>query len=327
MTETMIAEQTREVCQRAEQLFRTACDRGLDLGCLLISIDRLRRYDDPVRLLLRQALEGLVLTDPEGGSWRVLRMGDELVLLCPELALGETGAVARRLAEGARALRIRHGQRQLQVRLSIGVAHNRNRGELDLEVLLGVARESLGVAQIAGGDRWVHTELYDLIARRVRNARTRREASLAFDFEELSAGTELAPEPEPTQEPEASTEAAEQTAESAESGVELGSLPAVLGQLMKDIDGGDDPFARALENRPSRRVEVLERRIAKLLQALELAEGEILRLQREFGTEAGIASVYRRVQGLAPDEPLAEVKRRLMQELYRANEALRRTAS
>ena len=315
-----------EVFQRARALFSTAAERKLDLGCLLISIDRLARYDAPVRELLRQALEGLVLTDPEGSAWRVLRSGDHLLVLCPELPLAEAGPLARRLVDGARELRVRTGERKLQLRLSIGLAHTRNRPELDFEILLGVARESLGVAQAAGGDRWVHTELYNLLARRRRSGELEAELAVevadAFDYEELSTGLEW-DEPEPLEEPAAPLHG------ELEAELQLEPQPSQgLRELWHRLElESEDPFAASLEQRPGQRMEVLERRIAKLMRALEMAEGEIQRLQQEFGSEAGIASVYRSVQGLAPDEPLAELKRRLMRELFRANRALRKTAS
>lgn len=293
------------VLARARELFSSAKGSGQDLACLLISIDRLRRYDEPVRELLRTAVEGLVLSEPEGGSWRVLRQESELLVLCPELPLAEAGDTARALVDGARRLRVRCGERQLRPRVSIGVAHNRNRPELDFEILLGVARESLGVAQAAGGDRWVHTELYDLLTRRRRSAEVAEEAAQAFDFEELAAGFEPLAIPTPPPAPAAAEVA----------------TPEAQATALEVVDA----FEEALGSTTS--VKVLERRIIKLLRALELAESEIQRLQHEFGTEAGIASIYRTVQGLSPDEPLVEKKRRLMRELFRANRALRKAAS
>ena len=325
--------------ERARELHLRARSRGLDLACLLVAVDRVRRFDPETLRLVREAVEALVLSQPEGGAWRVLRAGDELLVLCPGLGPAEAGTAARGLVDGARALRVRSGARELRPRLSIGLAHTRGRGELELEVLFEVARESLGVAQAAGGDRWVHTELYDLLVRRRRNRKLEEEAALCL--EELAEGF-LPPEPEPVVESCPSSlqgsAAGEPSCASTASGSTATPAPgpqAVEADPWSPLGTGfgalADEFERgqggSLAPAAPRRVEVLERRIVKLLRALELAEGEVLRLQREFGSEAGIASIYRTVQGLAPDAPLLETKRRLMRELYRANEALRRAAS
>jgi hypothetical protein len=66
----------------------------------------------------------------------------------------------------------------------------------------------------------------------------------------------------------------------------------------------------------------LERRIAKLVSSLETAELAISRLAAAKDVEEGIASLYRRVQGLAVDAPHLELKRALLAEIFRANEAL-----
>jgi hypothetical protein len=74
------------------------------------------------------------------------------------------------------------------------------------------------------------------------------------------------------------------------------------------------------------RVQVLERRIAKLLRALESAEQRISRLE-SLDPAVGIASLYREVQGLAPDETNHEIKLQMMAAIFEANLALRGQSS
>jgi len=301
MTDTERAETGDRALERARALFARAMEGQLDLACLLISVDRLARYRDPaLREALRSAVEGVVRSDPEGGTWRVLRSGDELLVLCPRLALSDTGPAARALVEGVRRLSVRRKERNLRPRVSIGVAHNRNRPELDFETLLGVARESLGVAQAAGGDRWVHTELYELLTRRNHATGGATEAASPH-FEELAAGVEP-PAPAPA------------TAAPVQGGVAGAS-------------GSADPVSPASAPEAAPLVDLLERRIAKLNKALERADAEIQHLKRALGGSPGVSSIYRSVQGLSPDEPLLDLKRRLMREIFDANQALRKAAS
>ena len=66
-------------------------------------------------------------------------------------------------------------------------------------------------------------------------------------------------------------------------------------------------------------VELLEGRIAKLKELLEATEEELARLVQEKSVDPGIASIYRCVQGLAPDTQEHGKKRELLTVIYRAN--------
>jgi hypothetical protein len=258
----------------------------------------------------------------------------------------EVGAVARGLVEGARRKLVRCGERELRPRISIGVAHIKKRPDLDLEVLVGVARESLGVAQAAGGDRWVHTELYELLLRRRSAGELATPEAALPEVRELAAGLETAtviPAPPGARPPAGGARGAVPAAGAQRTAVATGSTTGIVGL---PTEAGVLPAGTALSEGPlgaaraavaealaaggaveNEAVDVLERRIAKLMRALELAEDEISRLRSEVGTDSGIASIYRTVQGLQPDEPLLDAKRALMRELYRANQALQRSAS
>ncbi|MEO6710765.1 MAG: hypothetical protein ABI054_06750 [Planctomycetota bacterium] len=68
-----------------------------------------------------------------------------------------------------------------------------------------------------------------------------------------------------------------------------------------------------------REVEMLERRIAKLTQQLEATEADLQRMAETKGIDLGIASIYRSVQGLSPQEEAAALKKDLMQKIFQAN--------
>ncbi|MCA9000934.1 MAG: hypothetical protein KDB61_03355, partial [Planctomycetes bacterium] len=66
-------------------------------------------------------------------------------------------------------------------------------------------------------------------------------------------------------------------------------------------------------------IENLQRRISKLTHSLGVTEGEIARLQRTGGSDVGVASIYRDVQGLNMEDARAELKRDLMSAIFEAN--------
>ena len=72
-----------------------------------------------------------------------------------------------------------------------------------------------------------------------------------------------------------------------------------------------------------RQVELLERRIAKLTRHLAKAEENLARMAAMRGDDVGIASIYRTVQGLSPEERALAFKQKLMQRIFQANVELR----
>lgn len=66
-------------------------------------------------------------------------------------------------------------------------------------------------------------------------------------------------------------------------------------------------------------IDQLERRITKLVQSLEETEKVLNRVAAMKNIDIGVASLYRVVQGLNPDEPNRELKRQLMETIFKAN--------
>jgi hypothetical protein len=73
-----------------------------------------------------------------------------------------------------------------------------------------------------------------------------------------------------------------------------------------------------------RRIELFERRIAKLKGSLERTESELARLAALKPGDAGLASIYRSVQGLSGDDAHFAAKQELLEEIFQANLMLRR---
>lgn len=76
------------------------------------------------------------------------------------------------------------------------------------------------------------------------------------------------------------------------------------------------------------RIQDLERRIAKLVQSLESTEQALKRVAKMAQVDSGLESIYRTVQGLDGEDPVAEAKKELMRAIFEKNlELYRRTAA
>lgn len=68
-----------------------------------------------------------------------------------------------------------------------------------------------------------------------------------------------------------------------------------------------------------RKIDMLERRVAKLTHLLEITEANLRRIAAAKNIDLGIASIYRGVQGLPLEEEALAFKRNLMKEIFQAN--------
>jgi Mrp family chromosome partitioning ATPase len=123
-----------------------------------------------------------------------------------------------------------------------------------------------------------------------------------------------------------------QAAASVEAGASQGEQEGLVSAPLGKAPGANGntallapaaPTAGSDEAAHRRRIDQLERRIAKLTQQLEQTEAELKRIAAMKSIDLGIASIYRSVQGLsARDEALA-LKRSLMRDIFQANLNLR----
>ncbi len=91
--------------------------------------------------------------------------------------------------------------------------------------------------------------------------------------------------------------------------------------LMTTLDGERKKAIRAMESARDRDVDLLERRITKLNESLEVTERNLLQAQVEGPAEldSGIASRYREVQGLDAQDAKFGRKQGLMADIFKAN--------
>lgn len=92
-------------------------------------------------------------------------------------------------------------------------------------------------------------------------------------------------------------------------GMVLGSLRARFHRAYEELD----PSAR------DRRVNLLERRAAKLEKGLRQTRTLLDQLASQPDLELGVASIYRTVQGLTEADPMAEAKQEMLVSIFETN--------
>jgi hypothetical protein len=93
----------------------------------------------------------------------------------------------------------------------------------------------------------------------------------------------------------------------------------IMGLVMNAVDHERAASTRTRQDAHARDVDLLERRIAKLLDNLRQTEAALGRAIGAGMSDDGIASIYRHVQGLDGGSPFADQKRLLMTDIFEAN--------
>jgi diguanylate cyclase (GGDEF)-like protein len=298
---------------------------------LLVAVDRLAQLQDLYGASLKgevtQALLRLLKTDLRSSDSLAAMVDDRVVVLVPHTEPDGASALAKRLLEGMRAHQFECDGRTTRISVSIGGAHNQKRTELSFETMLEVAEGGLEVASRGGGNRYVHSDLYDFFQKK-HERETRAKAAVAV--------APAIPVAVPTH---------DETASLVSSGLlgdkirELFGAAAldpmflarieqeVIGNALREMRGDLERALSDSANQQKRQIETLERRISKLTHALGVTEEELQRVLKLKGVDPGIASIYRSVQGLSSDEVAAELKKELMAKIFQANVDMRRQFS
>jgi len=291
---------------------------------LLVAVDRLAQLQDLYGTELKgqvlQALTRLLKSDLRGSDSIAALLDDRVVVLVPHTEPEGASSMAKRLLDGMRAHQFDCDGRQTHISVSIGGAHNQTRGEISFETMLEVAEGGLEVAARGGGNRYVHSDLYEFFQKKhEREARAAGSpAALPVVEAEVarSGGGLLGDKIRELFGDAADDQALLARIEQEVIGNALREMRAELSSALADS---------ATEQR--RQIEVLERRIGKLTHALGVTEEELQRVLKLKGVDAGVASIYRTVQGLSSDEVAAELKKELMSKIFQANVDMRRQFS
>ena len=297
-----------------QRMMRIEFDRAaryhFPLGCFLIGVDRLERLHDlhgmEIKREVHQALTELLRTEIRSSDLLACLVNDRLLVMLPHATREGADSLAQRILEGARRLAFESHGRTVRITLSIGGAHNQLVDEPHYDTLLAVAEGGLDVAIAGGGDRYVHTELYE-------------------HFEKKHARAGKGP-PAPAREP---APVKEQRAEGRQVIALADQAQALPGEMELKADAlresleltatERDKLLADMEKEHRHEVDNLERRIAKLTAMLEKTEQDLARLAQMNAADEGLASIYKTVQGISPEEKALALKRDLMQKIFDAN--------
>jgi hypothetical protein len=268
----------------------------------------------------REGLDALVRARVLPEPPLVFHAGDRVWIVVTAADVREAEAYARELV---------HAGRRRRIRISAGLGLSLP--SVRFEVWMRVAEEGLAIARNAGGDRAVHTDVYELVERQLAGAALpisarpveapppavergidRDEAPRALASIETVRKAPGIDAPAPAQ-----PAPARERATSARLAID--ALPALSPRRIDDADPAFASYPIV-----AGRIELLERRIDKLSRVLDSIDARLARLEGGSRiSEEGVASVYREVQGIEVDSPNVALKRQLMAAIFEANLALR----
>lgn len=317
--------------EQIQRLMRIEFDRAqrysYPVVFLLISVDRLRQLQDLYGFQVKETILGslteLLKQATRASDFLGCTVDDRLLVLVPHTPPEGASTMARRVLEGARKMSFDADGRAVRVTVSIGGAHNQRHGELSFETLLEVAEGGLAVASAGGGDRFVHSELYEFFEKK-RQARAQAAPAHAAP----ALPTRAAPVDEgltaiagrllgdKIRELFGLTDQDRDLLLQIEQQVMAEALREMKNELISKVSSSEGEYQR--------QIELLERRVSKLTNSLGLTEAELQRVLRSKNLDSGVSSIYKSVQGLSGDEVQGELKKALMEKIFEANVELRK---
>ncbi len=288
------------------------------LACFLIAVDRLDRLHDlygvECKDTILRSLGELTRSETRASDMLGVMLDDRLLVMIPHTPPAGARALAKRLLDAARKLKFESDGRGVRISIAIGGSHNQTARPIPAlfyETLLSVAESGLDVAMQGGGDRYVHTELYDWFQRRAE-----RDLPKGVSTPSPSPGTLFGQDQSsPAQQPY--VEGLRIFANGIRGAIP--SAPAVPVSPPVLSGERESEYQRTIEN--------LERRIAKLNDMLGKTESDLARLASVQGVDTGLASKYKGVQGLSPFDEAQSLKKELMQKIFQANLELKNAVS
>ena len=282
------------------------------LTLLAVGIDRLEQLGDLYGIESRANIVGeltaLLRSSMREGDlmgW----VGDNLLVAALPHTSREAGPqVAARLIERSRRLVFEEGYSSVQITLSLGLTFRSADAVLDLDELIEEARTARDRAIAAGGNRF---SVYVAPPKPDPPAPIASTIDVTADLEQISKALERVLHQRVTE------------------------LFDSMGEKMPDFGGHErevlELAVRKLETERTRResehqsqIELLQRRLTKVAESLEVTEEELRRVMAMKAIDPGVASIYRTVQGLSLEESDTERKKEMMAKIFEANIELRK---
>jgi diguanylate cyclase (GGDEF)-like protein len=315
-----------------QHLMRVEFDRArrhkYPIVMLLIAVDRVEQlqdlYGSELKSRIDEALVGLLKGATRASDSIGCLLDDRVLVLVPHTPPEGASTIAKRVLEGMRAMTFDCDGRPTRITVSIGGAHSSRDGDLAFETMIEVSEGGLRVARDGGGNRYVHSDLYEFFER--KRAREAQAGSLTIapplrSVAALPAGASGAA-------PLLGDKIREMFGSE---GVDPDLLARieqqVIASALREMKGELERVLTDSRSEQQRQIAMLERRIAKLSDALGMTEAELQRVLQQGTLDPGVASIYKTVQGLSARDVQAELKKALMSKIFEANVELRKQIS
>lgn len=212
-----------------------------------------------------------------------------------------------------------------EITLSVGISHNLHPGPMSFEILVEEAEAGMGLAQSAGGDRYIQ-------AKDVETEVDRLKDELATQLEELEENQDSYFGDLDGFEQNWGKNLLEQTIqlferEPDQSAGVIRLQKEVIALIKGEIEAWRQQSGVTSMVESQRQIAKLERRVRKLSDSLGVTEEELQRVAAMKSIDLGVSSIYRTVQGLASEDAQAEAKGEMLKNIFEANLALQREAS
>lgn len=308
--------------------FHRARTQRTPLVCLMIAVDQLENHFaqhgyEGKRKSVRASYDLLrKVTGAHGFFGMALMSGDRVMAVFPNLTPLRAGELGELLCAAARTTEIELGGERHLLALSLGGSHNLlAETNSSFEGLVERAGRALSIATENGGGRYVMWRAAEAELEELRGELSRATQSFAEQHARLVEDTTSVgglQQSEVIDRMQAIFAGAERTPEIVRLEKEILALAAkeLFEERQKAVE------AQVAEHR--RQMDVLERRIAKLTSVLGVTEEELKRVMAMKNIDAGVASIFRTVQGLSATDDQAELKRAMMGDIFKANLAFQK---
>lgn len=251
-----------------------------------------------------------------------LMSGDRIMAVFPNTDPGRLSALGARIVEAARTLPFAVAGESIPITVSLGASHNLlAETNSSFEGIVEMSGRALFMATEGQGNRYVMWREAEAEIDGLRAALEERKQSFAVEQQVL--------------EDEASEIGGLQQAQLVDkiqqlfAGVSRSSEIDVLERQILDLaikelyeERRKAVAAQMAEHR--RQTDLLEKRIAKLTSLLGVTEEELKRVMAMKNIDAGVASIFRTVQGLSAEDSQAETKKGLMSEIFKQNMSIQK---
>jgi diguanylate cyclase (GGDEF)-like protein len=313
-----------EIVGLMETEYTRAKRYGYPASLILIAVDRLEYLHDLYGLQSKeeilQAVIKLLRSTTRDSDFLGCMRDDRIMAVFPHTTEETIQAITTRLLRVCRDLDFRTDGRALRATLSIGIATIKKDTATEFGDFVTTAEEALAFAVDSGGDRSVTRESAAAVFEDLRE-------ELEDESRRLSQAHERAVE-QTSQEVPVIVDLPETDLAENLRGVfrkhgraqDLMDLEADVIQLAEaSLQAAREDAVSRTVGEHLREIDVLERRVTKLRELLDTTETELARIADAKGIDAGVASIYRTVQGLRGDERGFEQKKEMLSLIFEAN--------